>query len=219
MGIKLGAGKKIENNNFGPNMKEHELNLSKACDKGTLRVRLVGEVQPGYRYWVKNIEGKHRTVITPYFDREEETWLKGDPLASYQDARKEFFYTINCIDRSDGQMKILPIKRTIYQYIYSIAQDPEYGDPSDEENGYDLIIGKEKTGPLPINVKYTVLPGRNSTPLTADEKGMELFDLAESYKPLSMEAYTEWVSKNTFALTANTETTENTPGTEEDIPF
>ncbi len=217
MGIKLGEGKKIENSNFGPNMRDHEINLSKACDNGALRLRLIGEVQPAYRYWVKTIEGKQRTVITPFFDREEEAWLPGDPLASYSDARKEFFYTINCIDRSDGALKILPIKRTIYQYIYSIAQDPEYGNPSDEENGYDLIISKEKTGPLPMNVKYTVMPGRNATPLSNEEKGMELFDLAEIYKPMEEGAYLDWIQKNTFALSANNES--NVSQGEDDIPF
>lgn len=215
MGIKLGEGKKVTNEKFAPNMREHEINLSKDCENGPVRLRLVGDVHPAFRYWVKTIDGKNRTVITPYFNSETEEWEPGDPLQNYNDARREFFYTINCIDRATNTMRILIIKKTIYQFIYSIATDPDYGNPADPENGYDIVISKEKTGPLPMNVKYSVLPGRNTTALTEEEKAMELFDLDEIYAPMSKDDYTEWVQKNTFALSANTEINED----EEDIPY
>ncbi len=218
MGVKLGQGKKIEGSDFGPDTQDLEINLSKACKDGSVRLRLVGEVNPAYRYWVTNLEKKKRNIITPFFDGETETWEAGDPLASYSDAQKEFFYTINCIDRATGEMKILIIKRTVYQYIYSLAQDPEYGDPTDIENGYDLIISKVSTGPKPMNVKYEIRPGRNTTTLTEEEKGLELHNLAELYKPKSKEDYLEWVKLNTFAMTDNTSETVNETG-EDDIPF
>ena len=32
-------------------------------------------------------------------------------------------------------------------------------------NGYDITIKKEKTGPLPQNVKYSIIPARGNSPL------------------------------------------------------
>jgi len=228
MGKTFGTGKKASTGvNFGPNMKEHEIKLSKACNGGPLRLRLIGEVQPAYRYWVTTTTGDKRTVITPYFDQEAEEWVKGDPLASYPDARKEFYYTINCIDRADQKMKILLLKASIYNYLHSLAQNPDYGNPADPEHGYDIIITKESTGPLPKNVKYTVTPGRNNTPLTEEEKKMELFNLEEAYAPLSKEDYERWIVENTYALVNQANTTANTGAAneqvstllEDDIPF
>jgi len=217
MGISLGEGKKITNTEFAPNMRDHEINLSKECENGPIRLRLVGDVHPAFRYWVNTVEGKTRTVITPYFNPETEEWEQGDPLQGYNDARREFFYSINCIDRATNTMRILIFKKTIYQFIYSIATDPDYGNPADPDSGYDIVISKEKTGPLPMNVKYAVLPGRNTTALTAEEKAMELFDLDTVYAPMSKDAYLDWIQKNTFALTTNTEIPEQEG--EDDIPF
>ena len=58
--------------------------------------------------------------------------------------------------------------------------------PAGEADGYDITIKKEKTGPLPQNVKYSCLPARNNSPLTEEEKGLELLicQKSTSVKPM-----------------------------------
>ena len=67
------------------------------------------------------------------------------------------------VDRSDGKIKLFDLRSTIYSQIVDYASNPEYGNPSDPETGYDVTVKKEKTGPLPQNVKYTCIPARAST--------------------------------------------------------
>ena len=71
------------------------------------------------------------------------------------------------------------------------------GIPAGEADGYDITIKKEKTGPLPQNVKYSCLPARNNSPLTEEEKGLELFDLSKIYKRQTYEEQKEWLLQNT----------------------
>jgi len=169
MGVKFGQGKEYKAGS-GKNMSEIEINLSKLSDGEKVKLRLVGDVCPNYRYWVQTRDGKKKPKLTPFFDRETENMKSGDPLLG--NAQKEFFYTVNCIDRSDGKVKILIMKQTVYRYLYSLACDPDYGDPADALNGYDLHIVKERTGPQPQNVKYNVSPALKLTPLTDEERNL-----------------------------------------------
>jgi len=216
MGVKLGQGKPVSKGGGG-NTSAIEINLSKLNDGESVRVRLVGEVEPAYRYWVKCDNGKQKPIITPYFNRETEVLSSQDPLLGV--GRKEFFYTINAIDRATGEMKVLLLKTSVYRTLMSFAQDEEYGDPSDPDNGYDIVITKESTGPLAMNVKYEVKAGRNTTPLTEEEKNMELHNLAQLYAAPSESEYIEWIKMNTSVLNVPTDNSEVNIEPEEDIPF
>ena len=101
------------------------------------------------------------------------------------------------IDRSDGKIKLFDLRSTIYSQIVDYATNPDYGNPAGEADGYDITIKKEKTGPLPQNVKYSCLPARNNSPLSEEEKGLELFDLSKIYKRQTYEEQKEWLLQNT----------------------
>jgi hypothetical protein len=101
------------------------------------------------------------------------------------------------IDRSDGKIKLFDLRATIYSQIVDYATNPDYGNPASDADGYDITIKKEKTGPLPQNVKYSCLPARNNSPLTEEEKGLELFDLSKIYKRQTYEEQKEWLLQNT----------------------
>lgn len=220
--MKFGEGKKLTSGGAGVNTSEMEINLSKLSEDQTIRVRLLGGVRPDIRYWVKNMEGKDRPLLTPFFDKNSESIDWKDPLFSMKDCRKEFFYTINCIDRTDGKVKILILKKKLYQYIYGLATNDEYGDPTDPLTGYDISITKKKTGPAPINVAYEAMPSRKETPLTEEEKLLELHDLDELYKPMEKEQYVQWCMENIPGLAAvNTEPYGEPAKTDgpDDIPF
>ena len=63
--------------------------------------------------------------------------------------------------------------------------------------GQYITIKKEKTGPLPQNVKYSIIPARNNAPLSDVEKELELFDLSKIYKRQSYDEQKEWLLQNT----------------------
>jgi hypothetical protein len=170
---------------------------------GDTRVRLIGGVMPRYCYWVVTKEGRKMPVECLQFDRETETFNNNadDPFKElnediYAD-KPQFAYVCNVIDRSDGKVKLLDLRSTIYAQIVDYATNADYGSPADEAEGYDITIKKEKTGPLPQNVKYTVIPARGNSPLTEEEKSLELFSLENIFKRPDYKTQKEWLMKNT----------------------
>jgi hypothetical protein len=166
------------------------------------RVRFVGPVLPRYVYWVVTNEGKKYPLECLSFDRETEQFTSSrDPLKELPDyiyaEKPQFAYVCNVIDRKDAAVKLLDLKTTIYKQLVDYATNPDYGSPADDENGYDITIKKEKTGPQPQNVKYTVMPSRNTIPLTEAEKEKELFKLDSIFKRQTYEEQKEWLLKNT----------------------
>lgn len=170
------------------------------------RIRFVGPVLPRYVYWVVTNEGKKYPVECLSFDRDSEQFtgtrdpIKEIPEYVYAD-KPQFAYVCNVIDRKDSKMKLLDLKTTIYKQLVDYALNPDYGSPADEDNGYDITIKREKTGPQPQNVKYTVMPSRNTIPLKQEEKELELFNLEAIFKRQSYEEQKEWLLKNTAYFT------------------
>lgn len=170
---------------------------------GDTRIRLIGGVMPRYCYWVVTKEGRKMPVECLQFNRETETFNNNaeDPFKEldsdvYAD-KPQFAYVCNVIDRSDGKVKLLDLRSTIYAQIVDYATNADYGSPADEENGYDITIKKEKTGPLPQNVKYTVIPARGNSPITEAEKELELYNLDTIFKRPDYATQKEWLMKNT----------------------
>ena len=175
---------------------------------GDTKVRLIGDVMPRYCYWVVTTEGKKMPVECLSFSRETESFDNNaqDPFkeidtAIYSD-KPQFSYVCNVIDRTDGKIKLFDLRATIYSQIVDYASNPEYGNPADAAKGYDLTVKKEKTGPLPQNVKYTVVPARSNTALTEDEQKLELFELDRIYKRQTYDEQKEWLLQNTAFFSA-----------------
>ena len=143
---------------------------------GDTKVRLVGDVMPRYCYWVVTTEGKKMPVECLQFSRETESFDNSaqDPFKEIDESifsdKPQFSYVCNVIDRADGKIKLFDLRSTIYSQIVDYATNPDYGNPAGDSDGYDITIKKEKTGPLPQNVKYSCLPARNNSPLTEEEK-------------------------------------------------
>jgi len=184
-----------------------------ALGMGDTKIRLIGDVMPRYCYWVVTKDGKKMPVECLQFDRETETFnaTVKDPFKEidpdvYAD-KPQFAYVCNVLDRKDNKVKLLDLRSTIYAQIVEYASNPEYGSPADSENGYDLTVKKEKTGPLPQNVKYTIIPARSSKPLTTEEREVELYDLSKIFKRQSYDEQKKWLLENTtlFAGDASNE--------------
>lgn len=157
------------------------INVSKLENNQSVRLRLLGSVQPAYRHWIPTRDGKSKPIVAAGFNPETQEWDKEDPIYLIPDSkikRTDAFYTINCIDRaSPSKVKVLELKHTIIKALQALENSPDYGDCTDPVTGYDITITKEKTGPNPQNVKYVVLAARKSSPLTEEEKAMTLNDL------------------------------------------
>lgn len=170
---------------------------------GDTKLRLIGEVLPRYVYWVVTTEGKKMPVECLRFDRQKESFNDSikDPMKEIDEEiyseKPQFAYVCNVIDRTDGKVKIFDLRSTIYKQIVDYATNPDYGNPADDAAGYDITIKKEKTGPLPQNVKYSVIPARNNSSITEAEKKLELFELDKIYKRQTYEEQKEWLLKNT----------------------
>lgn len=123
---------------------------------GDNSVRLFGNILPRYVYWIKGTNGKNLPFECLEFNRETESFDKGE-----KDWVKEFFpdlkcgwsYSMMCLDVQNRPM-IFNFKKKLFDQIMANVDD--LGDPTDPENGWLLKFTKKKTGPLPINVEYTL---------------------------------------------------------------
>lgn len=123
-------------------------------------VRLVGDIQPRYMYWLKGTNGKDVPVECLAFNREKEKFdnVERDPVPEYfPDVKCSWSYSINCIDvKGDGKVKVLQLKKKMFGEIQNAAET--LGDPTDPKTGWDVVFKKVKTGPLPFNVEYQLMP-------------------------------------------------------------
>lgn len=137
-------------------------------------VRLVGGVLPRYVYWLKGTNAKDIPVECLAFDRENEKFnnLTHDHVPEfYPDLRCQWSYVINCIDPKDGKIKVINLKKKLFEQIMTAAED--LGDPTDPDTGWAINFKRVKTGPLAFNVEYTLQVLRcKKTPLTDAEKAL-----------------------------------------------
>jgi len=137
-------------------------------------VRLVGGVLPRYVYRLKGTNNKDIPVECLAFDREQEKFnnLEVDHVNSfYPDLRCQWSYVINCIDPKDGRIKVINLKKKLFEQIMTAAED--LGDPTDPETGWAINFKRVKTGPLAFNVEYTLQVLRcKKSALTDEEKAL-----------------------------------------------
>lgn len=135
-------------------------------------VRLIGGVLPRYVYWLKGTNNKDIPIECLAFDREKEkfTNVEKDWVPEFfADKKCSWAYSINCIDPKDGKVKALNLKKKLFEQIITASED--LGDPTDPDKGWDVVFKRQKTGPLPFNVEYTLAVLKcKKRALTADEK-------------------------------------------------
>lgn len=135
-------------------------------------VRLVGGILPRYVYWVKGPGDKNIAIECLAFDREQEKFnrVERDYVPEYfPELKCGWSYAIHCIDPTDGKVKVLNLKKKLFEEIMAAASD--LGDPTDPSTGWDVCFTKKKTGPLAFNITYSLQVLKCKThPLTAEEK-------------------------------------------------
>lgn len=135
-------------------------------------VRVFGGILPRYIYWLKGIGGKPIPMECLAFSRSKEKFdnLEKDWVPDYfPDLKCSWAYSINCIDPTDGKAKVLNLKKKLFNQIMNAAED--LGDPTSEEDGWDIVFKKTKTGSNAFDVEYTLSVLRcKKRPLTEQEK-------------------------------------------------
>lgn len=166
---------------------------------GVNRYRIVSPVVPGYKYWLKATDGTALPFDCLTFDREKEQFVntKPDPVKKhFPDKKCSWAYSSFVIDRSDGKLKLIDHKKKLFEQILLLAN--KLGDPTDYDNGWDIVAERTKTGPKAYNVEYTLsqLDCKDAMgPLTDAEKKMieeEMPDIEEFLKiptPEEQEAF------------------------------
>ena len=179
---------------------------------GENTVRLIGGVLPRYIYWLKGTNNKDIPVECLAFSREKEKFdnVEKDHVNEYfADAKCSWSYSVNCIDPKQNKVVALNLKKKLFEQIVSAAED--LGDPTDYDNGWDVVFKRQKTGPLPFNVEYTLQVLRcKPRALTDEERAM-----AEAAKPID-EKFVRPTEAEVKALlekiTNNVEEEESTDG-------
>lgn len=147
---------------------------------GENTVRLVGGVLPRYIYWLKGSNNKDIPVECLAFSRDKEKFdnLQKDHVPDFfPDLKCSWSYTVNCIDPKDGKVKALNLKKKLFEQILTAAED--LGDPTDFDNGWDVVFKRVKTGPLAYNVEYQLQVLR-CKPRALSEAERELVNAAKS---------------------------------------
>ena len=143
-------------------------------------VRMVGGVLPRYVYWVKGTNNKDIPIECLAFSRDKEKFdnLEKDWVPEYHpDLKCSWSYAVNCIDPKDGKVKVLNLKKKLFEQILTAAED--LGDPTDYDTGWDVVFKRVKTGPLAFNVEYTLQVLR-CKPRALSEEERELADKAQN---------------------------------------
>lgn len=142
---------------------------------GENRIRLFGPVIPRYVYWVKGENNKSIPVECLAFNRETETFDNAEPdivKEFYPDMKCGWAYAMMCLDLNnpDEEPVLFDLKKKLFGQIIDLAEQLE-ADPTDPETGFDVVFEKKKTGPLDINVEYTVKQLKcKQRPLTDEER-------------------------------------------------
>lgn len=99
-------------------------------------------------------------------------------------------------EEKDGP-QIYAAPKTVLDALYALIMDPEIGDVSDPEEGYDIKI--ERTG-KDITTKYSVREAKNPSPLSADaddiEKWLNDAEDLEAYRKARIPNYAETAKKS-----------------------
>lgn len=120
-------------------------------------IRIFGEVVPRYLYWVKGKNGKDIPVECLSFDRNKEkfTNVEKDWVREYYpDLKCSWAYVVQGYDVNEKKPVVINLKKKLFEQILQAAED--LGDPTDPDNGWDIVFKRTKTGSLAFNVEYTL---------------------------------------------------------------
>ncbi len=120
-------------------------------------VRLVGGILARYVYWLKGENAKDIPAECLAFNRDKEKFDNKETdyvRTFFPDKKCQWAYAMNCIGPSDGKVKVLNLKKKLFEQIMDASES--LGDPTDPIEGWDVVFKKKKTVPLAFNVEYNL---------------------------------------------------------------
>jgi len=144
---------------------------------GENRIRIIGNVVPGYKYWLRTRDNSPVPADCLSFNRETEKFenKQRDPVREFfPDMKCSWAYQSLIIDREDGVVKLCDHKKRLFESILDAAKK-KLGDPTHEVDGWDVVFTKKKTGPKTFNVEYSleIFELKNSALTDEDKKAIE----------------------------------------------
>lgn len=128
---------------------------------GVNTVRIIGDILPRYVYWLKGTNDKDIPVECLAFNRDAEKFdnKEIDHVPKYfPELKCQWNYAVNCIDPTDGKVKVLNLKKKLFGQILELGSEEggNLGDATDYLDGWDIVFKKVKTGNMKFNVEYTL---------------------------------------------------------------
>lgn len=142
-------------------------------ENGTNEFRIVGDILPRYVYWKETPDGnKTMNVECLAFDREKVAFTNTETdwfQHYFPEDRCSWSYLCKAYD-TEGKLTVLVLKKKMFAAIKTLAAK-HLGDITDPDKGSLIVVEREKTGPLPFNVEYTVDQlSCKELPLTDEQK-------------------------------------------------
>lgn len=189
---------------------------------GVNKFRLVGDMLPMYVYWVPLADGSGSVPIEclgfnrdiEKFENKEKDWVRH----YFPDMKCSWSYKSLAIDRSDGKIKAVDHKKKLLQDIVKFAKSK--GDPTDEDEGWDIVVTRAKTGPKAFNVEYSLEFGDLvSSSLTDEEKALvaEAASLDEMFPRPTPDIQQQFIEDK--CLSAGSEEDEAPEEFDDDVAF
>jgi hypothetical protein len=97
---------------------------------------------------------------------------------------------MNIVDLDDLEagVQIFPAGREVLRQLLTYFVDPDWGDLTDPDKGYDVVIEKAGSG---LQTSYTVRPRKNSTPIPDKSLLEKVGDLSAVFPKLTHEEVTQ----------------------------
>jgi hypothetical protein len=188
---------------FNGEAKKSEVTYMKLQDGlNTFRI-LPNSFLPSYTYWVKGANGKDMPFECLQFQPNTERFDNSIPCpiktlglkdAEGKDLRPRWSYKCQVINKATGKVEVLQMKKGIIEDIKSVSAQLEV-DPTDLETGIWFPVERKKTGPLPMNVDYSLHQLKCKPEALSDEEKA----MVEEAKPIDQlfkrETYDEQMAR------------------------
>jgi hypothetical protein len=114
-------------------------------------------------------------------------------------------YLINIIDLDDLEsgVQIYPAGREVLRQLLTYFVDPDWGDLTDPDKGYDIVIEKAGSG---LQTSYTVRPRKNPTPIPDKSLLEKVVDLSSVFPKVTQEEVTQKLINIQAAVEVSSET-------------
>jgi hypothetical protein len=117
-------------------------------------------------------------LITKYSEGDSD---KAKAKAKDMGARSRIL--MNVMDRNTGKFAVWACSEQLFHRLLSFFADPEWGDFTHPEKGFDVILNRQGTGKM--DTKYEVRLSRNTTPIGVPGWSKNISKLNEIYKKKS----------------------------------